>query len=72
MQRTSMKRTLSERLWAGAVWTVVVFFVVNLFAMIAAVITSSFATRWLRSWLPSGWTTRCTVPPGTSSSSATC
>ena len=58
MQRTSMKRTGGERLWAGAVWTVVGFFVLNLFALIAAVITSSFATRWLRSWLPSGWTTR--------------
>jgi putative spermidine/putrescine transport system permease protein len=26
--------------------------------MIAAVVTSSFSTRWLRSWLPDGWTTR--------------
>jgi putative spermidine/putrescine transport system permease protein len=58
MQRRPMRRTLGERLWAGAVWTLVVFFVLNLFAMIAAVITSSFATRWLRSWLPSGWTTQ--------------
>ncbi|MDP9096266.1 MAG: ABC transporter permease, partial [Pseudomonadota bacterium] len=56
MQRTAIERTLGERLWAGAVWTVVGFFVVNVIAMIAAVVTSSFATRWLRSWLPSGWT----------------
>jgi putative spermidine/putrescine transport system permease protein len=50
--------TLGARLWAIAVWTVVGFFVVNLFAMIGTVITSSFATRWLGTWLPAGWTTR--------------
>jgi putative spermidine/putrescine transport system permease protein len=50
--------TLGARLWATAVWTVVGFFVINLFAMIATVITSSFATRWLGTWLPVGWTTR--------------
>jgi len=53
-----MQRTLGERLWAGAVWTLVGFFVLNLLAMIAAVITSSFATRWLRSWFPDGLTGR--------------
>ena len=53
-----MCRTLRERLWATAVWTTIGFFVVNLFAIIAAVITSSLATRWLGSWLPSGWTVR--------------
>ena len=50
--------TLAERLWAAAVWTLVGFFIVNLFGMIASVVTSSFATRWLRSWLPSGYTTK--------------
>lgn len=50
--------TLGERLWAAAVWTFVGFFIVNLFAMIGTVVVSSFATRWLRSWLPSGYTTR--------------
>ena len=54
----AMARSRSERLWAGAVWTFVGFFVLNLFALIATVVTSSFATRWLRTWLPSGWTTR--------------
>jgi putative spermidine/putrescine transport system permease protein len=33
-------------------------FVVNLIALIAAVVTSSFATRWLGTWLPAGWTTQ--------------
>ena len=51
-------KTLSERAWATAVWTLVGFFIVNLFAVIASVVTSSFATRWLRSWLPTGYTAR--------------
>ncbi|WP_230531543.1 ABC transporter permease [Microvirga roseola] len=50
--------TLGSKLWAVAVWTMVGFFVVNLFAMIGTVVTSSFATRWLGTWLPAGWTTR--------------
>jgi putative spermidine/putrescine transport system permease protein len=49
---------LSTKLWAAANWALIGFFIVNLFAMIAAVVTSSFSTRWLRSWLPDGWTTR--------------
>jgi putative spermidine/putrescine transport system permease protein len=50
--------TLGAKLWAAAVWTTVGFFVLNLVAMIATVVTSSFATRWLGTWLPVGWTTR--------------
>jgi putative spermidine/putrescine transport system permease protein len=46
------------KLWATAVWVLVGFFVLNLFAMIATVVTSSFATRWLGTWLPAGLTTR--------------
>jgi putative spermidine/putrescine transport system permease protein len=50
--------TVGSKLWAAAIWATVGFFVVNLFAMIATVVTSSFATRWLGTWLPAGWTTR--------------
>src|SRR3954454_17244416 len=50
--------TVTAKLWAAAVWTVKGFFVLNLVAMIATVVTSSFATRWLGTWLPAGWTTR--------------
>ncbi len=50
--------TLGAKLWAVAVWSLVGFFVINLLAMIATVVTSSFATRWLGTWLPLGWTTR--------------
>ncbi|SCY66961.1 ABC transporter permease [Microvirga guangxiensis] len=50
--------TIGAKLWAVAVWSVVGFFIINLLAMIATVVTSSFATRWLGTWLPVGWTTR--------------
>jgi hypothetical protein len=36
----------------------IAFFVVNVFGVITSVTVSSFATRWLGTWLPSGWTTR--------------
>jgi putative spermidine/putrescine transport system permease protein len=49
--------TIGAKIWATTVWVVVGFFVLNLFAMIATVIASSFSTRWLRSWLPAGYTT---------------
>ena len=55
---TAGQKTIGERLWATAVWSFVGFFILNLFALIATVVTSSFATRWLRSWLPTGWTTK--------------
>lgn len=50
--------TLGAKLWAAAIWTLVGFFILNLLAMIAAVVTSSFATRWLGTWLPVDWTRR--------------
>lgn len=50
--------TLGAKLWAAAIWAIVAFFILNLLAMIATVVTSSFATRWLGTWLPAGWTTR--------------
>ena len=51
-------RAWGHRLWVTAVWATVGLFLVNLIAMIATVITSSFATRWLRAWLPEGLTTK--------------
>jgi putative spermidine/putrescine transport system permease protein len=47
---------LGERLWATAVWAVVIFFVVNLVAMVATVVLEGFARRWLGTWLPVGYT----------------
>jgi putative spermidine/putrescine transport system permease protein len=49
---------LSSRLWRMAVWSVTLLFCLNLLAMIAAVVLNSFATRWLGTWLPLGFTTR--------------
>lgn len=50
--------SVAARLWTTLVWVFVGFFVLNLAAMIASVLTSSFATRWLGTWLPTGLTTR--------------
>jgi putative spermidine/putrescine transport system permease protein len=50
--------SVGAKLWSTAVWVLVGFFVLNLFAMIATVIVNSFATRWLGTWLPAGFTTR--------------
>ncbi|MET7244102.1 ABC transporter permease subunit [Methylobacterium sp. EM32] len=49
---------LGSRLWRMAVWSVTLLFCLNLLAMIAAVVLNSFATRWLGTWLPLGFTTR--------------
>lgn len=49
---------LSTKLWAAANWALIGFFLLNLLGMIGTVVTSSFATRWLGTWLPAGWTTR--------------
>jgi putative spermidine/putrescine transport system permease protein len=44
------------KLWIAFVWLVTGFFVVNVVAVIAAVVVSSFGTRWLGTWLPAGFT----------------
>jgi len=49
---------LTSKIWRFAIWALAILFVLNLLAVIAAVIVNSFATRWLGTWLPSGWTTR--------------
>jgi putative spermidine/putrescine transport system permease protein len=54
----SNEKTVGSRLWIFAVWATTIFFIVNLFGIIGAVVTSSFATRWLRSWFPDGFTTK--------------
>ena len=42
--------------WRSFLWGLMIVFVVNIALMIAAVATSSFARRWLGTWLPDGWT----------------
>lgn len=51
-------QSLASRLWRLAVWAVVILFVVNLAGIVASVVLNSFATRWLGTWLPAGFTTR--------------
>ncbi len=53
----AIERRWLERVWSGFLWGVVALFLVNIAAIIAAVATSSFARRWLGTWLPEGWTT---------------
>ncbi len=50
--------TPGAKLWSVAIRVLVAFLLLNIAAAIAAVITSSFATRWLRSWLPEAFTIR--------------
>ena len=52
------EKSIGERLWAFAIWALVIFFVVNVIATIAAVSVDSFGTRWFNSWLPASFTTR--------------
>ncbi|MFZ2077722.1 MAG: ABC transporter permease subunit [Xanthobacteraceae bacterium] len=51
-------KPISERLWAIAIWALVVFFILNFLAMIATVVLNSFSTRWFGTWLPAAFTTR--------------
>ncbi|WP_042446631.1 ABC transporter permease [Azospirillum sp. B510] len=53
-----MQKSFLSRLWIFAVWAVIGLFLVNLMGLIASVLTSSVATRWLGTWLPAGFTTR--------------
>ena len=52
------KTTILSKLWVTAVWILTGLFVINLLGMITTVVTSSFSTRWLGTWLPAGLTTR--------------
>jgi len=49
---------LTSKIWRFAVWAVAGLFILNLLAVIAAVIVNSFATRWLGTWLPLGLTSK--------------
>lgn len=49
--------TVGAKLWIAAVWVVTGFLVLNILALVAAVVVSSFGTRWLGTWLPEGLTT---------------
>ena len=46
-----------DRSWRALLLGLMTLFVINIGLMIAAVAVSSFARRWLGTWLPEGWTT---------------
>ncbi|CAN5532201.1 ABC transporter permease subunit [soil metagenome] len=52
-----MARILA-RAWNGLLLGLMTFFVINIGLMVAAVVTNSFATRWLGTWLPQSYTTK--------------
>jgi putative spermidine/putrescine transport system permease protein len=52
------QKSVSGRLWAIAIWALMIFFIGNFVAMIATVVVNSFGTRWLGTWLPAAFTTR--------------
>lgn len=53
---TSTIQQMVTSLWNGLIWLVIGVFIVNVLGLIAAVVVNSFATRWLGTWLPSGFT----------------
>jgi putative spermidine/putrescine transport system permease protein len=55
--RHSAGNALADRAWRALMWGLITLFLVNIGFMIAAVATNSFASRWLGTWLPQGWTT---------------
>jgi putative spermidine/putrescine transport system permease protein len=56
--RAVTRPVLAARIWTTAIWIVMLFFVLNVAAMVSTVIVNSLATRWLGTWLPAGWTVR--------------
>jgi putative spermidine/putrescine transport system permease protein len=50
-------KALLGRAWGALLIGGMTLFVVNIGLMVAAVATNSFATRWLGTWLPDGYTT---------------
>ncbi len=53
---------VSRRSWVArpgrwVVWAIVIFFFVNLFGLVLAVVVDSFGERWFGTWLPEGFTT---------------
>ena len=51
-------RDLRARVWGTAIWAVMGFMLLNIFALIAAVAVNSLGTRWFGTWFPAGLTTR--------------
>ncbi len=46
------------RIWVFLIWSLVIFFLLNIAAIVAAVVINSFGTHWFNSWLPPAFTAR--------------
>ena len=55
---TNHQSPITNHLPRLLVWVAIGFFVLNVLALIAVVVVNSFATTWLGTWLPSGFTLR--------------
>ncbi len=56
--RNASQTRAGAQAWNIAIWVVMIFFLANVGAMIATVLLNSFATRWLGTWFPAGFTSR--------------
>ena len=56
--RTAERRRVALRPGAWLAWGAVIFFMLIVGGVVAAVVVDSFATRWFGDWLPSGWTSK--------------
>ncbi|MCL2489395.1 MAG: ABC transporter permease [Propionibacteriaceae bacterium] len=56
--KTSREKVTIRSVGGWLIWALVVFFFINVFAVIAAVLVQSFGSTWFDSWFPTGWTTR--------------
>ena len=54
--RAAPGNAVADRAWRALMLGLIALFLVNIGLMIAAVATNSFASRWLGTWLPQGWT----------------
>ena len=56
MNTTRMSQKFLHKAWSGLVWGLMTLFVVNIGLMIGSVAVSSFAKRWLGTFMPEGYT----------------
>ena len=56
MNTTRMSQKFLRKAWSGLVWGLMTLFVVNIGLMIGSVAVSSFAKRWLGTFMPEGYT----------------
>ena len=58
MSAPARPRRIVARPGVWLVWTVVIFFFVNLAGVVGAVVVNSFSTQWFGTWWPKGFTSK--------------